>query len=343
MPLVMEPSWVGRRISIRRVLEHRPDCSPLLGDVVGDLVGLDAQTAVVDTRSGLVEIPVPTVAIARLVPASTAAELALEAVAAQGLRPAEVRELSGWRLRADEGFTRRANSVLPLRQIGLPLDDALGEAREWYRERGLPLRLHLPVEARRLLDAALGERGWEPEVETHVMTARLDAVSAGEPTSDGLPVELLDRPDDAWLSLYRAGAGATIGVAATSLLTRHDQVVFASIRVSGQTVAVGRGVVDDGWLGVMGIEVDAGHRRQGFAQLVMAELWRWGSALGAARGYLQVTVDNAPAVALYDKLGYWVHHDYRYRLDPEAGVGVAVTTEIVPASAPPSITPYDTY
>ena len=81
-------------------------------------------------------------------------------------------------------------------------------------------------------------------------------------------------------------------------------------------VAVARGAVDDDWLGVMAVEVAPDYRRQGLARAVTAGLWDWGRAQGAARSYLQVLVDNAPAVALYERLGYWVHHDYHYRTDP---------------------------
>jgi ribosomal protein S18 acetylase RimI-like enzyme len=50
----------------------------------------------------------------------------------------------------------------------------------------------------------------------------------------------------------------------------------------------------------------------------MAALSDWGATQGAVRGYLQVGVDNVAAVRLYEKLGYWVHHDYRYRTEPAA-------------------------
>jgi GNAT superfamily N-acetyltransferase len=313
MPFVLEPSWVGRRVSVRRVLDRGPDGRLAFGDVVGDLIGLDAQTAVIESRNGLVEVPVGLVAIARLVPASTAAELALEAVAARGLRAADTQELGGWLMRADHGFTRRANSVLPSKAPGMPLDEALGRAHEWYAERGLPVRLHVPVEARRLLDAELGERGWAPDHETHVMVARLDRLRTDGP--DGPPLELTDRPDEDWLRTYRGGAGVT--EAGRALLARHDRVVFASLRLDGRVVGVGRGALDAGWLGIMAVEVEPDYRRQGLAAGVMAGLAAWGAAHGATRSYLQVGVDNS-AVALYEKLGYWVHHDYRYRSAPGA-------------------------
>ena len=308
---MLEPSWLGRRVSIRRALDHVSGGRPQFGDVVGDLVGLDAHTAVVETRNGPVELDLAGVALARLVPPSTADELALEAVAARGLRPADEQRLGDWVLRANGGFTHRANSVLPLGRPGRPLDEALQFVHAWYAERGLPVQLQIPTEARRLLDAELGERGWPVDLATRVLVGRLDMLAS---VAAGPPVEVAPTPDDAWLALYRGGRG--LAEPARSLLTRHDSVGFASLRLAGRTVAVGRGAVDDSWLGVMAVEVAPDHRRQGLAAAVMAALWQWGTQHGAQRGYLQVAADNTAAIALYEKLGYRIHHEYHYRREP---------------------------
>jgi N-acetylglutamate synthase len=307
MPVVLEPSWTGRRVSVRRVT---PEPSAHLADVVGDLIGLDASTAVIETRHGLVEVALDSITHARPVPASTRDELALDAVAARGLRAADTEILEGWLLRADHGFTRRANSALPLRSPGMPLDDLLAHAHEWYAARELPLRIQVPLEARRLLDADLGERGWDFEAQTAVYVRRLDNTSRPDvPT-----VSVRDEPSDDWLALYRGGQGLL--PVARALLTRHDQAGFAELRLGGQLLAVGRGAVDDGWLGIMAVEVQPGSRRRGLARAVMAALEQWGQAHGASRAYLQVEVANQPAVALYEALGYWRHHEYHYRTEP---------------------------
>jgi len=316
MPGVLQPSWVGRRVSVRRVVAREPDGRLREADVVGDLAGLDAQTAVIEARAGLVEVPLALVTAARMAEPSTADELALEGVVAEGFRPAETEWLGGWLLRANGGFLRRANSVLPLRQLGLPLEQGLGHARRWYRQHGLPVKFQLPTEARRLLDAELAERGWPALDVTHVMAARLDALSA--PADAPAPVELAAIPDEQWLALYRAGGGLV--EPARSLLTRHSNVTFASARVDGRTVAVARGTVDmasgGAWLAVNAVEVHPEYRRRGLAAAVTAALWQWGREQGAARTCLTVLADNEAAVSLYARLGYWRHHDYHYRTEP---------------------------
>lgn len=313
---------MGRRVSVRRVVGVGPQGRSQFADVVGDLVDLDAERALIEHRDGLVEVPVAQVAIARLVPPSSADELALEAVAARGWRARETAQLGGWLLRADGGFTGRANSVLPLKAVGMPLDDALERAAAWYGERGLPLRFSMPAEARRLLDAELGERGWAPSPDVLVMTARLDLLLAqheagGERDGGGdLDVDIAAAPDAAWFARYRDGAGASD--VARALLTRHERAGFATIRGAGGVLAIGRGVVDDDWLGVAAVEVEPAARRQGLATRVMRALWAWGASHGATRSYLQVSSDNPAAVALYERLGYCEHHTYRYRDAPDS-------------------------
>lgn len=345
MPFVLKSSWVGRRVSVRRALERAADGRILFGDVVGDLLTLDTETAVVEGRHGVVQIPTATVAVARLVVPSTADEFALERILARGWQAEHTAELGGWLFRAAGGFTSRANSVLTLAAPGVGLDEALDTARAWYAERGLPLRLQVPAESRRLLDAELGERGWAPSVDVHVLAARLGLLpTAGPLDATPVTVDVSAQPTEDWFTRYRDGAGAT--PAARGILQRHEQVGFAAIRIDGQLVAIGRGTVDADWLGITAVEVGAEHRRQGLATAIMRALWGWGSALGATRTHLEVASDNAPALALYEQLGYWVHHDYRYRDDPapdarageERGSAVS-TTAAMPAAAPPSSIP----
>lgn len=322
MPLVLQPGWMGRRVVVRTVAGSRPDGRPLFRDVVGDLLDLDANRALVEHRGGVVPIPLGEVALARLVTPSTAQELALEAVAAGGWRPDESGAVGGWVLRAAAGFTGRANSVLPLRPPGMPLDDALAAARAWYARRAVPLRVQVPTEARRLLDAELAERGWPASPDVAVLAARLDALTLPDPGA----VRLAPGPSDGWLSRYRDGAGHSD--VAWRLLTRHDRAIFASVERDGTVVAIARGVVDrggsgggsggsEGWLGISAVEVAPEHRRQGLARTLVAALRDWATGMDATRAYLQVARDNHPALALYDALGFWHHHDYRYRTDPD--------------------------
>jgi hypothetical protein len=81
-------------------------------------------------------------------------------------------------------------------------------------------------------------------------------------------------------------------------------------------IAIGRGVVTGPWLGLAAIEVAPEYRRRGLAQRIMAGLARWGADAGARWAYLQFGEENAPARALYEKLGFRPDHKYRYYAPP---------------------------
>jgi ribosomal protein S18 acetylase RimI-like enzyme len=83
-------------------------------------------------------------------------------------------------------------------------------------------------------------------------------------------------------------------------------------------LAIGRASLDQGWVGVTAVEVDPEHRRRGLAVHVMRGLLGWAGEAGVADAYLQVADENAPALALYGRIGFGLHHRYHYRLVPPA-------------------------
>ena len=82
--------------------------------------------------------------------------------------------------------------------------------------------------------------------------------------------------------------------------------------------AVARGAVAGDWLCVTAVTVDDRYRRRGLATAAMNRLGSWGRDSGARSCLLQVVESNAPALALYERLGFTEHHRYHYRLGPEA-------------------------
>jgi N-acetylglutamate synthase len=234
-----------------------------------------------------------------------AAEIfALEVVAARGWPAPETAGLGGWLLRAGEGWTRRANSALLAGDPGVPLPEALDRVRAWYAERGLTPRLAIPLPALADVDRAAAGLGWVGEIACDVLTAPVTPA----PPDPG--VRLAPEPDAGWTATYRARTVPPVGV---QILTAPEAVAFGSIVDGGRTVAIGRGVVVDGWLGVAAMEVLPEHRRRGLASRMLRGLLAWGAGRGATRCYLQVESGNKPAIALYTGLGFTRHHRYRNR------------------------------
>ncbi|MEO7261290.1 MAG: GNAT family N-acetyltransferase [Jatrophihabitantaceae bacterium] len=310
---MLSAELVGRRIALR--YRRQDGILPPLSDVVGELASLTPTTAIVAGPDGLVTVERAAIVAARAVAPHRREILELERIARRGWRAAEVAELDGWLLHADQGWTGRANSVLPLATPRRPLTELLSAAGRFYAERGLPVQIQLPLPARGMLDAELAGRCWSLHRPTVMLSAPLSGLPEAEVADERVRLEV--SASAAWLAAYHYRNGP-LPEHAVRLLTRHDRVSFASLSRDGSVVGVARGVVDESWLGVSAVEVAPGHRRSGVASALMRALRDWGRSHAATRCYLQVEVGNSGALALYQRLGFIEHHRYHYRLAPAA-------------------------
>jgi GNAT superfamily N-acetyltransferase len=250
----------------------------------------------------------------------------LERMAAAHWRGTEEEWLGGWLLRAAEGFTGRANSVLPLGDPGTPLDEALAAVTRWYRARGLPPMVVLPIpldsQARALspaqaLDHHLSERRWLTRPgPAFVMLADLPLGVPLSSLSAGREAKASPEPDDAWAARYHYRGQAHLPPVARKVLTSAPQQSFVSIRDGDEVLAIARLSIAGGWAGITAVEVHPDRRRQGLGVAITAAACLEAEQRGLSRVFLQVEVDNGPARALYKRLGFRDSHRYHYRVAP---------------------------
>ena len=312
---------VGSRVSVRRKLAEGG-----LGDVLGELTGWSDGVLTVRRKDGnSVSIAEGDLVAGKVVPArrviarrhDLVADADLEEVAALGWQGLETERLGGWLLRAAGGWTGRANSALPVGDPGRDAEAAIDAVSDWYRARDLHPMVQVPLPLCADLDARLEARGWECLYGIggiHLMTGDIATLleTAGPDRSELPPVTLSAAPSPGWLSVYRY-RGGTLPPVAVEVLRNAAAPVFAEVVLDGVPVATGRGAVDAGWLGISAMETTQAARRRGLARHVQLALLRHAAGAGARHVYLQVSADNAGAVALYSGLGLTVHHNYHYR------------------------------
>lgn len=295
-------------------------------DTVGVLTSWDDGVLLITRKSGeSVRIPESALVAGKVVPAAPARRRGpaasyeeLAHVASRAWRPVESERLGDWELRAASGFTRRANSVLPLGDPGVPLDEALDVVRRWYGDRGLPAYIQTATGAEGTQELMCGElerRGWVREV-----TAEL-WIGAPAPVADraeGTGVVLSREADEAWLARYQRKGVSEV---ALKVLGSGPSVWFATVPGLSEGAApqaIGRCVVDGRWASFAAVEVDPARRRRGLATTVMAALARRALDEGASAAWLQVEEDNAGARALYAGMGFAAHHAYHHYREPAA-------------------------
>nr|WP_245555779.1 GNAT family N-acetyltransferase [Gordonia soli] len=319
---------VGDRVVIRYRLgtgtpsDWRGASRATLSDVTGRLVD-DGDPLVVERDGTAESIPAAAVTSIRLLSGVTVrnSEIrSLEVAAANAWPGIESDRVAGWLVRSGGGFTRRANSAVPIEFGARPDGPTLDAIRSWYRDRG---RSALVASVDRLLPAGGPGIGTPVSDEVQVLVRDL---GAPEPVSGSHAVLLADEPTDHWLRAYR-GPDVDLEISRAVVSAVADgSVTFATVTdQAGRVVAIGRGAVTlsqrgDPWLGITALWTSPDHRRTGAASAVMSALTTWGTGHGAPRAYVQVEGTNRVAGGWYRRLGFGLHHSYHYLSLPDQPV-----------------------
>ncbi|WP_406414169.1 GNAT family N-acetyltransferase [Streptomyces sp. NBC_01614] len=309
---------MGKRVSVRCLNDPAAEGEKFT-DTVGVLASWDDGVLLITRKSGeTVRIAESSLVAGKVVPAAPARRRGpaasyeeLAHVAARAWRPVESERLGEWELRAASGFTRRANSVLPLGDPGIPLPAALDVVRRWYGDRGLPAYVQTATGAegtQELLCAELERLGWAREVSAEMWIGALAPVTDRD---EGAGVVLAREADEAWLARYQRKGVSEV---ALKVLRSGPSVWFATVPSAegGAPAAIGRCVVDGRWAGFAAVEVDPALRRQGLATRVMAALARQALDEGASAAWLQVEAENVGAREMYAGMGFAAHHAYHH-------------------------------
>jgi N-acetylglutamate synthase len=281
------PHAVGQRVVVRYRL---PDGRAT--DVLGVLAAWSDGFAVVESDQGPVRIPVGHVVTGKPVPprASVRARVSARDAEEHGLAlfpGLETVALGEWLLRLDpapaERLYKRANSCLAIGRADRPFPGAERAIRDFYAARN---------------------RASLVQVERDSMTEHSFRTSGWTPLPGG----------DTWFMVASlAGVARAVGPAPSDIrVTEDGPRALAEILRGDAAIARGRAALDGDWLGVHGLATAPPYRRQGLGHQVLAELVDWGASLGATTVWLHVETDNAPAIALYESLGFRTHHGCRY-------------------------------
>jgi GNAT superfamily N-acetyltransferase len=221
----------------------------------------------------------------------------------------------GWLLRFTGGDSKRVNSVNLLGLSTLPLEEKICACEAIYARQGLPVIYRLadfltPPELRTAL-ASAGYTEFDP---TFVLGREIDGnwVTSGDGSSN-YEIRVLEQTD--WLALRAWLMGkplVSLGHHARVLAGIVPEKVLVGLFVEGEPAACGMGVEEGRLLGYFSIYTRARSRRRGYGRAVMDAITCWGVRQGARFGYLQVEGDNAPALALYEKMGYQPVYGYSY-------------------------------
>ncbi len=222
----------------------------------------------------------------------------------------------GWIIRFANGYTRRANSVNPLYASTMDLDEKLYFCESIYQDKKLSTIFKItPASYPSDLDRILSARNYRKDSPTSVQVLDLETTSAVL----GCEADLREDMPEEWLAAFcdvsavSTSRRETLRQILTGIVPQH---CFASLASDGKAVACGLGVLQAGYVGLFDIATDSAFRRRGYGRQVVESILAWSKRNGARRAYLQVMLDNVPAVRLYSKIGFAEKYQYWYRVKP---------------------------
>jgi len=220
--------------------------------------------------------------------------------------------LGDWVLRATGKFTMRANSALALGDPHIETEEAINKVVDFYKERNLTPTIHIALPTYVELDSLLEDKGWVEKIIVHVMVADIAAIESTR--SDMGTWEISSMPSDEWIRFQKDEGTREI-------MVRYP-AIYAGLRVDGELVAAGRTANFEKWTVLTRLFVRPDYRGKGLGKELVMRLLEEAKKAGATMALLQVDSKNATAIGLYKKMGFTLHHAYKYRLlQPKSAKG----------------------
>ncbi len=229
----------------------------------------------------------------------------------------EVIDFGKWRLRISDGFSMRANSVLPTGAgaVGEPpvdLAGAVDQVISIYRENKLRPTFSIPLPIFDELDRYLEQVGWNIKVDANFLIRDIGTIELSR--HPDYSIEILDKPSKLWLEMNS-------DLPHEKIMQRYP-ARYGAVKSDGQYIAVGRIATVDSWSIVTRLFVSPSFRGKGVAKNLMDNLLAAAKDDGATKVALQVDNENGAALALYQSMGFRMHHKFVYRVLPNNSVKI---------------------
>ena len=221
----------------------------------------------------------------------------------------EIEEIGKWRLRISDGFTMRANSVLPtgagpFGEPNLDIDKAVDEVVKIYQAKGLTPTFTLPLPLYEELDNYLAGLGWKVKIGAECLVNEIpDSLDLD---SADFQIVITTDPTPEWLEVQSDHQ--------LERIMRNYPARYAQIKFQNKTIAIGRIATSGKWSLATRVFVNPEFRGKGIGTLLMRALMAAAKEEGATKVGLQVDSENGAGLALYKSMGFRFHHSANYRV-----------------------------
>jgi len=240
--------------------------------------------------------------------------LRLEEISLNAWPALETIHYDGWVIRYANGVTKRSNSVNAFYESTLDTAEKIDFCEKFYRSKSIPVCFKITEIVQPAgLDDFLEARGYEHKFDVLIQTMDISKLVGGIDKN----IHLLEENNDRWLDHYIQMNGSKPADKPV-----YKQIIdlillpkcLFTLTLNSVVIGCGLGVVENQFIGLFDIVIDPQYRNQGFGKLLVENILKWGKSKGADRAYLQVLAGNAPAIELYEKVGFKEEYRYWYRI-----------------------------
>lgn len=220
----------------------------------------------------------------------------------------------GWILRFANGYTKRSNSINPIYESFLPLEEKIKTCEDKYRHQNLPVIFKLTQDSvPKGIDDALVKRNYFKLDETSVRVLDLKDYKYCK-KNEILKEEFFS--DDWFSDFIRCSNLEDKNFQKTAKMILDNvlgRVITVRKKVDGKTVGCGYGAIEREYIGIFDVIVDKNERGKGYGRDIMNGILNAASQVKVKNAYLSVIVGNVAAENLYEKLGFKEIYCYWYR------------------------------
>ena len=240
--------------------------------------------------------------------------LKLEEISLNAWPALETIHYDGWVIRYANGVTKRSNSVNAFYESTLDTAEKIDFCEKFYRSKSIPVCFKITEIVQPAgLDDFLEARGYEHKFDVLIQTMDISKLVGGIDKN----IHLLEENNDRWLDHYIQMNGSKPADKPV-----YKQIIdlillpkcLFTLTLNSVVIGCGLGVVENQFIGLFDIVIDPQYRNQGFGKMLIGNILKWGKRKGADTAYLQVLADNAPAIRLYEKVGFTEKYRYWYRI-----------------------------
>lgn len=222
--------------------------------------------------------------------------------------------IDGWVIRLANGYTKRANSVNPLYFSSGDINVKVNLCEQIFNKRNLKTVFKMTSEVFPPdLDNILENKGYKSIDRTSVQLLNISDIK--EP--DYINIKIYTEVNEEWLNDYcKLNSVCSNDKITLKKMLQNiiNEIYFVSLLLNNNTIACGLSVLENDYMGLFDIVVDKNYRNQGYGEQLIKNVIRVGRDKGIKKAYLQVMLNNLPALKLYSKLGFKELYQYWYRV-----------------------------